>query len=128
MKAQVLAQVLQDMVGEAPGVLGCALVEAGSGLLWQRAGQDFGPHLVWEAAVDYWRLQERLHGHFEPLGPLGAATLHHRLGVVVVLPCVPEHPLLLVAVGRHREVDWAAWQHLNLRLAALLRQAMAPAA
>ncbi len=119
-----MAQALESLLAQAPGVQGCALVDAGSGLLWERAGVDFGSHLVWEAAVDYWRLQERLHAHFEPLGDLAAATLHHREGVVVLLPCVPEHHLLLVAVARHRAVDWQQWQRLCASLAQTLRRAL----
>lgn len=104
-----------------PGIEGCALVEAGTGLVWHASGTSADDERVWEAAVDYWRLYERQKAQFTGLGPLGAAVMYHAVGMLVVLPCCVDPAVLLVLHGRHRVVDWIALQRMARVLGALLK-------
>ncbi|NKI97158.1 hypothetical protein [Rhizobacter sp. SG703] len=107
------------MAGQ-PGILGCALVDASTGLVWHASAGTPGSERVWEAAVDYWRLHDRQKLHFAGLGTLAAAVMYHANGVLAVFPCSSEPDLLLVAHGRHRGVDWLAWQCMVRTLGRLL--------
>lgn len=108
-----------DRMAAHPGIVGCALVDAQTGLVWDsRAGTA---HL-WEAAVDYWRLHDRQKLHFAGLGTLGAAVMYHTGGVLAVLPCCSDPDVLLVAQGAHRGVDWIALQRMARALGDLLRR------
>lgn len=122
MSGQQIKAAMEALLASDAGVQGCALVDASSGLVWHHSGASFGPAPLWEAAVDYWRLQQRLQTNFEALGGLRAAVLHHRHGVLVVLPCVREHELLLVTVARHGQVNWRQWQRGVKELGTLVRQ------
>ena len=104
-----------------PGLEGCALVEAGTGLVWHACGFRADEERVWEAAVDYWRLYERQKTQFTGLGPLGAAAMYHTVGMLVVLPCCADPDVLLVLHGRHHAVDWIALQRMARALGALLK-------
>jgi hypothetical protein len=103
-----LAQLLRT-----DGVRACALVDSASGLVWHAAGEVHEPAL-WEAAMDYWRMYGRLRHHFDAvLGALGAAVMHHRQGVLALLPCGRQDGrdgLVVVCVADHRGVNWSAWQ------------------
>lgn len=110
-----------DRIAAHPGVVGCALVDAHTGLVWDRRAATPDAERVWEAAVDYWRLHERQKLHFAGLGTLGAAVMYHSGGVLAVLPCCSDPGVLLVAQGRHRGVDWIALQRAARSLGELLR-------
>ncbi len=103
-------QELAQSLGAQAGVDAVALVDCGSGLVWHAsAPQAFAPS-IWEAAIEYWRLHQRLRTHFEPLGDLRAVALHHQARMMCMLPCSADEDLLVVCIARHRTVDWAAWQ------------------
>ena len=110
-----------DRMARQPGLEGCALVDASTGLVWHASGSSADAEHVWEAAVDYWRLYERQKKLFTQLGPLGAAAMYHATGMLVVLPCCADPDVLLVLHGRHRAVDWIALQRMARALGALLR-------
>ena len=59
-----------------PGVRGCALVDATSGLVWHRH-PDVDMRGIWEASIDHWRLQKRLSAHFDEQGPAQAIVIHY---------------------------------------------------
>lgn len=107
MRYQLLEEALQALAG-APGLRGCAAVEPDSGLVLARAGE--GDERLWEAAIDYWRMYRRLQDYFEPLGSLGAAVMYHAHGVLAVLPCAAQPPLLVVCLAGHGAADWIAVQ------------------
>lgn len=103
-----------------PGVRGCALVDAASGLVWHRH-PDADMHGIWEAAVDHWRLQQRLSSHFGELGPVQAIVLHHSDLKLTLLPCLRDPDVVLVCLAEHGNVDWAGWQRDTRQLAERLR-------
>lgn len=104
-----------------PGILGCALVDGGTGLVWHACSSVPNAERVWEAAVDYWRLHDRQKVHFAGLGALGAAVMYHTSGVLAVLPCCTDPDVLLVCHAEHRNVDWLAWQRMVREIGALIR-------
>jgi len=126
MNAQQMSDALQAMRNRTPGIRGCALVEASSGLVWQRS-DDLGEgarDTLWEAAADYWRLHGRLHSHFDSLGELGAAVMYHHGGTLTVLPCLREPDLLLACIGDQGTVDWEQWQQQVRSLGDALRESL----
>jgi len=110
-----------DRMAYQPGIEGCALVEATTGLLWYASGAGAQAERIWEAAVDYWRLYERQKDQFTVLGPLGAVAMHHIEGLLVVLPCCADPDLLLILHGGHGCVDWTALQRMTRALGRLVR-------
>jgi len=111
-----------DRMAAHPGIVGCALVDAQTGLVWTSRGGDAQATHVWEAAVDYWRLHDRQKLHFAGLGTLGAAVMYHTGGVLAVFPCCTDPNVLLVAHGEHRGVDWIALQRMARELGDLLHR------
>lgn len=120
MNEALLDSGLKDMLARFPAVYGCALVDAGSGLVWYRRPVDRFDGL-WEASVDHWRLHRRLGHYFDAAGDLGAIVTYHHDASIVLVPCLREPDLLLVCLARRGEpVDWVQWQ----RDARLLGQKM----
>lgn len=103
-----------------PGIVGCALVDATTGLVWHASDAGANTECMWEAAVDYWRLHDRRKTHFADLGMLAAAVMYHRAGVLAIIPCSSDPELLLISQGRHGSVDWTAWQRMARRLGKLI--------
>ena len=66
--AQVVAH-LQDLA-EFPGIDGCALVETATGMAWHVAGRYPELERIGEAAIEFWRVQDRLTAHLNTLGTL----------------------------------------------------------
>jgi predicted regulator of Ras-like GTPase activity (Roadblock/LC7/MglB family) len=102
-----------------PGVVGCALVETETGMVWQSAGGIDELTVLAEAASDYWRLHHRLQTSFERLGKLRACVMMHAAGRITLLPC--GSGTLLVAVTHEPSgVDWRQWQVRTRQLAAIV--------
>ena len=118
-----LESSLGALMARYPGVRGCALVDAASGLVWHRH-PDADASGLWEAAVDHWRLQQRLSSHFGELGPVQAIVLHHSDLKLTLLPCLRDPDVLLVCLAEHDNVDWAGWQRDTRQLAGRLRAAL----
>ncbi len=121
MKKRIVEQGLNELAA-APGVRGCALVDSGSGLVLHAVGTWPGEQPIWEAAIDYWRLHQRMNVHFVGLGDLGAAVMYHVGGVLAILPCSVAQELLVVCVAEHRSVDWKRWQNSVRAMGENLRQ------
>jgi len=118
-----IAEQHELMLNDTPGVSACALVDATSGLVWHRCGEQPAENeLLWEAAIDYWRLHERQSSHFASLGELGAAVMYHHEGVLAILPCRQDTGLLVVCRASHKDVDWRGWQKRVRQLAACLKE------
>lgn len=116
-----IADTLHRMAA-TPGIESCALVHADSGYVWHESGRTPQSERLWEAAIDYWQLQARQREHFEPLGKLGAAVMHHAFGVLALVPCIENPDLLIVCVAGHTNIDWMDWQRKVRDLALLIQQ------
>ena len=120
MKEQSLRDDLNRMAA-LPGMQGCALVEVSAGMVWYAAGQSLEMQNIAEAASDYWRLYQRLNGHFTQLGHMKAAVFMHVHGRITLMPCGKD--MLLVALTHEKTaVDWSEWQNKTKQLAQLVDQ------
>lgn len=119
------AEAIVAELATFPGMEGCALVETDTGMVWYHAGAMDGMDRLGEAAIEFWRIQDRLSVHFEPMGPLRSAAYSFTNRVVALFPC-SETPLLVLVCIAHKE--GVRWNELAPRVGALqrtLRQARA---
>jgi hypothetical protein len=117
MNPALLAAELERLA-ELDGLLGCALVDADTGMIWQAAGAAGGNPLIAEAAVDYWRLYKRRSPVFGSLGELRAQVVIHSQGRLTLVACGPD--LVLVSLSAEPDrVDWARWKALIGQLGVL---------
>ena len=87
-----------------PAIDGCAVVEVDTGMAWHVAGKYPELERVGEAAIEFWRIQNRLTEHLGALGPLKSAAYSFANRVVALFPC-----LVLVCVAAKGPVAWADW-------------------
>ena len=92
-----------------PAIDGCALVEVDTGMAWHVAGNYPELERVGEAAIEFWRIQNRLSEHLGALGPLKSAAYSFANRVVALFPCLDNPALVLVCVAAKGPVAWAAW-------------------
>ena len=109
-----------DTLAQRPGIRGCALVEADSGMVWTAPGELAAQASLWEAASDHWRLHRRHAAHFGCLGDFIAVALYHADGLIAVFRCAADPELLFIAVGQHRAVDWPTLQRMGMRIGELV--------
>lgn len=119
MKKQLIAQELALMAA-TPGVVACALVDVGTGMVYLSAGNAPDIEAVAEAASDYWRLYQRNGNNFAELGPLQAVSTVHRDGVVSLMPC--GDGIVLATISRRMQLDLSAWFRKVGHLATLVKQ------
>ena len=105
--AQVIAH-LQELA-DFPGIDGCVLVESATGMVWHVAGNYPELERIGEAAIEFWRVQNRLSAHLTTLGPLRSAAYSFSNRVVALFPCSDEAGLVLVCVAAKGNVGWPAW-------------------
>ncbi|TAG26929.1 MAG: hypothetical protein EAZ37_07250 [Burkholderiales bacterium] len=106
-QSQIRAQ-LQELA-RAPAVQGCALVEVISGMVWHSAGPWEHMEQQAEAAVEFWRIQDRQAAHFEHLGNLRSSIYFFSAGSVALMPCPGRTPLVLVCIADRVGMDWGQW-------------------
>jgi hypothetical protein len=101
---------LVHQLAEFPGVQGCALVDAETGMAWHHAGRMPDMDQVGEAAIEFWRVHKRLAAHFRDFGQLHSSAHSFATCVIALFPCSQEPALVLVCVAdKGRAIDWAAW-------------------
>ena len=100
---------------------GCALVETSTGMVWHFAGQLPEMERIAEAAVEFWRIQQRLSSHLVALGELRSVACSFSNRVVALFPCCEEPSLVLVCVAAKGRIAWDEWSVL----VADLRKALA---
>ncbi len=107
------------------GVQGCALVEAGSGMVWHHAGQLPDIEHIGEAAVEFWRVHQRLSIQLVSLGGLKSAAYSFADHVVALFPCGEAPARVLICVAAKTGVAWTEWgvQVLALRQALIIKDA-----
>ena len=103
------AQSMMAALAERFDIAGCALVEPESGWVWHSCGPTADASEVWETAVEYWRLHDRLPDGAGALGDLAAMVLYHRRGALAILPCSARPRLHMVCLSKG-SMDWIAWQ------------------
>jgi hypothetical protein len=110
---------LQELAA-ASAVQGCALVEVTSGMVWHSAGHWAHIEQQAEAAIEFWRIQDRQAAHFAHLGTLRSSIYFFSAGSVALLPCPGRTPLVLVCVAERTGMDWGQWMQKLKPLHALL--------
>ena len=105
--AQVMVH-LQELA-DFPGIDGCALVETATGMVWHVAGRYPELERIGEAAIEFWRIQDRLTAHLSTLGTLKSAAYSFSNRVVALFPCSQEAGLVLVCVAAKGDIAWQAW-------------------
>lgn len=108
MKHSPLQAMVRDLA-DFPGVDGCALVDAETGMVWFHAGSTEAIEKVGEAAIEFWRVEQRLRRHFASMGALQSTAYSFARNVVALFPCASSPALVLVCVARKSGVDWPAW-------------------
>lgn len=102
-------------LAQLPGLLGCALVDAATGMIWHAKGIAENDPSVGEAAIDFWRLSQRRATQFHALGELRAQVIIHASGRITLAACGPE----LVLVTLSAEPDRVAWDQWKTGLGKL---------
>ena len=105
--AQVIVHL--QALADFPGIDGCALVESATGMAWHVAGNYPELERIGEAAIEFWRVQNRLSTHLMTLGTLKSAAYSFSNRVVALFPCSDQAGLVLVCVAAKGDVGWQAW-------------------
>lgn len=108
MKTEALRKAL-DALSAREGILGCALVELETGMVWHASGSLDSIEDMASCASDYWRLHRRTQHIFAPLGDLRVAMLMHGKGQITVREC-GAGVLLVTLTTRLAAVDWKRWK------------------
>lgn len=103
-----------------PGVIGCALVDAATGMVLHSASRRDDAEPLAEAARDYWQVHKRNGGVFDGLGGAVAILVVHEHGVLNLLPCGDD--LVLVTLAERSRVDFSTWPRRMQPLRALVRR------
>lgn len=101
--------VLVKQLANFPGMEGCALVEAETGMAWHFAGSFPDIERIGEAAVEFWRIQDRLQSHLVALGSLASAAYSFSNRVIALFPCSEAPRLILVCVAAKGSIAWTEW-------------------
>lgn len=97
MKLRYLRHKLSALT-QVRGVTSCVLVDADSGLIWERSETMDLPEHGAELMIDFWRLHQRASDAFRTLGSLRAITLQHEKRNVHVMQCVPGVLLVFTSI------------------------------
>lgn len=112
----VKVRALVVALAEFPGVDGCALVETSTGMAWHHAGSWPNMEQIGEAAIEFWRIQERLEPQLNALGELRSAAYSFAHRVVTLFPCCDDPRLVLVCVAGKSGMSWQGWASKLLEL------------
>jgi hypothetical protein len=92
-----------------PGIDGCALVESATGMAWHFAGSSPEIERISEAAIEFWRIKDRLAAQLTTLGALQSAAYSFSNRVVALFPCSEDPGLVLVCIAAKGEIAWGPW-------------------
>ena len=92
-----------------PGIDGYALVEIATGMAWHFAGASPEIERIGEAAIEFWRIRDRLALQLTSLGSLQSAAYSFSNRVVALFPCCEDPGLVLVCIAAKGDVAWAPW-------------------
>ena len=120
--AQVIAHL--QALADFPGIDGCVLVESATGMAWHVAGNYPELERIGEAAIEFWRVQNRLSTHLMTLGTLKSAAYSFSNRVVALFPCSDQAGLVLVCVAAKGDVGWQAWSVKVQALRQVLAQSL----
>lgn len=102
-----------NRIASLRGVRGIALVDSESGMVWAEAGALPDIEAISEAAVEFWRLHQRVRSGLKSLGEpkAFAATFEHGLmWIVPVALSSQREKLVAVAIAVPKATDWSGVQ------------------
>ncbi len=105
-----------EEIAALPGMDACVLADVESGMIVYQFGTLLHIERIGEASVEFWRVQERLGGYFQHLGPLGSTAYSFREHVIALFPTHSQPPMVLICVARKNGIDWAASRDAIARL------------
>lgn len=117
MNKQELVQEI-ELIGCAPGVITCALVDGPTGMLYHASGGRADLDPLVEAARDYWQLHERNDRPYRLLGGLLGVVVVHEKAVINVMACAAG--TVLVTLAERNKVNFSSWPARLRRLEAML--------
>ena len=98
-----------NRIARLRGVHGIALVDSDSGMVWAEAGLLADIEAISEAAVEFWRLHQRVRSNFKSLGEpqaLAATFEHGLMWIVPVTLSSQREKLVAVAIAVPGATDW----------------------
>ncbi len=98
-----------EKLSSFPNVLGCALVEADTGMVWHHAGQLADMESIGEAAIEFWRTQNKVASQLGILGELKFASYNYAQSILGLIPCDPNRKLVLVCLAQRPGMVWPEW-------------------
>ncbi len=110
-----------EHLADYPSVQGCALVDAETGMVWYHAGALADIEQIGEAAIEFWRLQNRLSAQLGNMGALQSTAHSFEHCVVALFPCHDKPVLVLVCVASKQGMAWAPWSERIVDLRRALR-------
>jgi hypothetical protein len=108
--AQLSAHLTE--LAELQGVNGIALVDCASGMVVTKAGAIENLEQLSEAAIEFWRLSQRLRANLKELQSLEAAALSFERGMMLLQPlrqAKTNETLVVVAIVTVATMDWNRW-------------------
>lgn len=108
MTARSAESIVHDLA-QFPGVVGCALVETDSGMVWYHAGTVPDVDRIAEASIEFWRTPIRLSSSFSSMGSLQSTAYSFSKRVVSLFPCSDQPPLVLICIAQKGKVMWSEW-------------------
>ena len=93
------------------GVHGIALVDSDSGMVWAEAGLLADIEAISEAAVEFWRLHQRVRSGLKSLGEpqaLAATFEHGLMWIIPVAVSSQREKLVAVAIAEPGATDWVS--------------------
>ncbi len=120
---QVIAHL--QALADFPGIDGCALVETATGMAWHVVGNYPELERIGEAAIEFWRIQDRLSAHLSTLGTLNSAAYSFSNRVVALFPCNGKAGLVLVCVAAKGHIAWQDWSVKVDALRSIVAQSLA---
>lgn len=91
------------------GLLGSALADMHTGLLWAATDALENRPLIAEAACDYWRLYLRHREYFADLGEMRAQVLIHSKQRLTILG-INENLVLISLSDEKSAINWHQWK------------------
>lgn len=104
---QKIPSILQALC-ESPGMQGCVLSDAASGMAIHHCGDIPELEQIGEAAIEFWRVQGRLSGYFKSLGQLHTLAYIFKDHLIALFPCQRQPDIVLICVADKIHIDWNA--------------------
>lgn len=119
-------QLLIEQLASFPGVRGCALVDADTGMAWHYAGHMPDMEELAEASIEFWRVYKRLSAHFKDFGTFNSSAHSFSECAIALFPCGREPDLVMVCIANKSNMDWNGWAVQLMELKKLLVSAHQP--